>query len=124
MSATGPVGAPKQVSFTVGQKITGTVARVNPQRLGLSTHYSTRASWSVRYGVFFQIGLGASNDALCYTRQLDKDLEEYKEGDKVEGLTISKIDGEKIEVTTRPLASEAKVGQKVKGIVMSTLKAS
>lgn len=55
----------------------------------------------------------------------------------MEGLTISKIDGDKIEVTTRPLASgpqvlfrylgsrsEAKVGQKVKGIVMSTLKAA
>ena len=27
-----------------------------------------------------------------------------QEGDKVEGLRISKIDGDKVEVTTRPLA--------------------
>lgn len=32
-----------------------------------------------------------------------------KEGDKVEGLRISKIDGDEVEVTTRPVSSEPKV---------------
>ena len=68
----------------------------------------------------------------------------------MEGLRIAKIDGDKVEVTTRPLAfwaldlvlfflvslctrwhhdnlyglrSEAKVGEKVQGIVMTKIKA-
>ncbi|CAK9028351.1 4-hydroxy-3-methylbut-2-enyl diphosphate reductase (HMBPP reductase) [Durusdinium trenchii] len=89
-------------SFTVGQTVTGTVARVNQQ-----------------YGVFFDIG--GERDALCFTAQLDDELSNYKEGQKVQGLRIAKIDGEKIEVTTRPLSSEAKVGQEVKGMVLTKL---
>ena len=52
------------------------MARVNPQCRGLQVSSQV----APRYGVFFQIGAGASNDALCYTRQLDKDLDEYKAG--------------------------------------------
>jgi len=98
-----PSAAPS-TKLSVGQTVTGTVARVNQQ-----------------YGVFFNIGSG--RDALCFTNQLDKDLDMYKEADKVEGLRISKIDGDKVEVTTRPLASEAKVGQKVQGMVMTQIRA-
>ncbi|CAK8998089.1 unnamed protein product, partial [Durusdinium trenchii] len=50
------------------------------------------------YGVFFDIG--GERDALCFTAQLDDELSNYKEGQKVQGLRIAKIDGEKIEVTT------------------------
>jgi len=99
-----PSSKPSSGSLKVGQTVTGTVARVNEQ-----------------YGVFFNIGAG--RDALCFTNQLDKELGDYKEGDKVEGLRIAKIDGDKVEVTTRPLASEAKVGEKVQGIVMTKIKA-
>ncbi|CAJ1356915.1 unnamed protein product, partial [Effrenium voratum] len=90
-------------SVTLGQQVTGTVSNANEQ-----------------YGVFFNIGL--QRDALCLKNQLDKDISEYKEGDKVEGLRVAKIDGDKIEVTPRPLASEAKVGQTLDGTVVNIVK--
>lgn len=34
-----------------------------------------------------------------------------QEGDKVEGLRVAKIDGDKVEVTTRPLAKDPQTTQ-------------
>eukprot|EP00931_Biecheleriopsis_adriatica_P055463 TRINITY_DN327_c0_g1_i1.p1 TRINITY_DN327_c0_g1~~TRINITY_DN327_c0_g1_i1.p1 ORF type:complete len:978 (-),score=231.46 TRINITY_DN327_c0_g1_i1:171-3053(-) len=113
LSAGGSVDAPSAsgsagsiASLSVGQTVDGIVARVNQE-----------------YGIFFNIGM--ERDALCFTAQLDKPLDEYKEGDKVSNLKISNIDRQKerIEVTTRPLASEAKVGEKIEGTVVSVTKA-
>eukprot|EP00930_Biecheleria_cincta_P048910 TRINITY_DN34166_c0_g1_i1.p1 TRINITY_DN34166_c0_g1~~TRINITY_DN34166_c0_g1_i1.p1 ORF type:complete len:955 (-),score=175.92 TRINITY_DN34166_c0_g1_i1:52-2916(-) len=96
--ATEAGGTKKIDSLQIGMEVEGTVVRVNSQ-----------------FGVFFNIG--AESDALCFTAQLDKPVDDYKQGDKVTGLTISNINKEKkqIEVTTRPLASTVKVGQKLEG---------
>jgi len=89
-------------SLKVGETVDGTVSTINQQ-----------------FGVFFDIG--TERNALCYTNQLSKSLEEYKEGDTVTGLTIFKVNKEKsqVEVTTRSLSSNLKVGDKVEGEVKS-----
>ncbi|CAE7835488.1 ispH [Symbiodinium sp. CCMP2592] len=89
----------------LGQDIEGTIARVNPE-----------------YGLFINIGIGI--DALCTPSQLDKAIEEYKEGDKI-SVKVANVDvvKEQVAVTTRPLASQAKVGEKVEGTMLSESKA-
>jgi len=94
-------------SLEVGQTVDGIVASVDK-----------------RFGVFFDIG--AQKQALCYTNQLEKTLDQYEVGESVNGLKISKVNKEKdqVEVTTRSLSSEMKVGQKIEGTVMKILKPS
>jgi len=97
-------GTKKLDSLQIGMAVEGTVVSVNP-----------------KFGVFFNIG--AESDALCFTAQLDKPVDDYKQGDKVTGLKISSINKEKgqVEVTTRPMASTVKVGQKLEGSTVLTI---
>jgi len=82
----------------------------------------TVTSVDKRFGVFFDIG--AEKQALCYTNQLDKSLDQYKEGDTVTDLRIFKLNKEKgqVEVTTRSLSSTLKVGDKLEGTVATITK--
>jgi len=92
-------------TLKVGETVDGIVATVNE-----------------KFGVFFDIG--TERNALCYTNQLNKSLDEYKEGDKVTGLTIFKVNKEEAQVslTQRSLASNLKVGDKLEGEVISITK--
>jgi len=86
----------------VGQKVDGIVVRANAE-----------------FGLFLNIG--AEVDALCRPRQLEKPVDQYKQGDKLTGLKICNVnvDNRQVEVSTRPLASEVKVGQKLEGTVVN-----
>jgi small subunit ribosomal protein S1 len=100
---------PKSVSkiedLVEGQKVQGTVIRANPQ-----------------FGLFMDIG--TERDALYRVNQLEKPVNEYQEGEKVEGLRISSINLERqeVEVSTKQMPSECKVGEVLEGTVESITK--
>mmetsp|Transcript_124414 Transcript_124414/g.311082 ORF Transcript_124414/g.311082 Transcript_124414/m.311082 type:complete len:930 (+) Transcript_124414:61-2850(+) len=92
-------------SFSEGDEVVGTVVSVNAS-----------------LGLFLDIG--AQKNALCRPNQLAKALSEYNQGDKVTGLKISSLNiaKEQVEVSSRPLASESKQGDKLEGTVLTVSK--
>ncbi|CAE7507172.1 unnamed protein product, partial [Symbiodinium pilosum] len=75
-----------------------------------------------KYGLFINIGIGV--DALCTNTQLDKPVADYQEGGKIDVKVLNvDVGKEQVEVTTRPLASEAKVGDTVEGTVVTQIPA-
>jgi len=72
---------------------------------------------SAEFGLFMDIG--AEKEALWRRNQLDKPISEYTVGDKVDGLKIASVNLEKrlVEVTTRRLTSDVKVGEILEGTV-------
>eukprot|EP00438_Fugacium_kawagutii_P035967 Skav233260 [mRNA] locus=scaffold2371:104531:106828:- [translate_table: standard] len=104
-----PSPSTSSASLKVGQTITGADADCSGYvgvLLELVWFVAVNRGWYwLQYGVFFNIGLG--RDALCFTNQLDKELGAYKARCSFAAEDLS----------------EAKVGQKVQGIVMTTIKA-
>jgi ribosomal protein S1 len=77
---------------------------------------------SAQFGLF--IDIGAEKDALWRSDQLDKPVSEYTVGDKIEGLKIVSVNAEKklVEVSTRRLTSDVKVGEIFEGTVNQVTK--
>jgi len=101
----GKAGGMALADLREGQVMSGTIASIN-----------------TTLGVF--INVGAERDALCRPNQLAKPLSEYVVGEKMEGLKIIAINLEKktCEVSTRPLASDVKEGDKLEGTVLTISK--
>lgn len=69
-------------------------------------------------GAFVDIGTG--KDALLRLSQLDdKNLTDFKVGDKIAGIRVRSVDkaSKKVELTMRPFARDTKVGQRLEGTV-------
>jgi len=99
------VASIKIEDLAVGQKVQGTVLRAN-----------------ATYGLFMDIG--TERDALYRINQLEKPVDEYKVGEKVEGLRVASVNVEKeeVEVSTKQMPSECKVGEVLEGTVESITK--
>jgi len=122
-----PAQLPKELSeYQTGEEISGLrvvamnlqkgFVEVSPRRLPSEVKEGDQFEGSVEnileFGVFFDAGLAAS--VLAPTRLLSKPIEEYTKGE-VADLTVTKVDGDKVAVTTK-----ANVGVPISSLVRGT----